>query len=85
MFEVIRLQVLTPSPMVLATISFMEVQERRRDTCLHCSVNIRTCTDGQMFSTETICGASAPSYSDLRGPTGLIYFFCRKSLQGLWQ
>lgn len=31
MFGVIRLQVLTPSPMVLATISFTDVQERQID------------------------------------------------------
>jgi len=54
MFGVIRLQVLTPSAMVLATISLMEVQERQIDMCLLCSMHIYTRTDGWMFSTETI-------------------------------
>lgn len=71
-----------PSPTILATISFMEVQEKQIDTCLHCSMHIYTCTDGQIFSIETI---HMVHQSPATGPTGLICIFCSKSLLGLCQ
>lgn len=61
MFGVIRLQVLTPSPMVLATISFTDVQERQIDMFTLQYAHIYMHWWPNVFNRNHSCGASEPA------------------------